>query len=178
MTDEHNEHDNIDTEAPSKSARKREAHAKLELGRQLGDLPADQLDRLTLDEPLRQALGDYQRIRSHGARKRQLQFIGRLLRERDTAQIEQALEELAQVGNRAKYILHQAEHWRDQLLSNDDALTEFLHRFPGSDAQQLRHHIKAARRTDDKAAFRNLLRFIRDNPAADWHVSSSTDEQA
>ncbi len=169
MITDDSEHDDFSADAPSKSARKREAQAKLDLGRQLGELPADQLDRLGLDDALRQALAEYQRIRSHGARKRQLQFIGRLLRERDTLEIERALDELAQVGARARYILHQAENWRDRLLQDDDALTAFLEQFPGTDAQQLRHHIKAARRTADKTAFRNLLRFIRDNPAADWH---------
>ncbi len=155
-----------DQDIPSRSARKREALAAQDLGRQLTLLSAEQLARLPMAAALLKAITDYQRFPSHGAKRRQLQFIGRLMRDADTSAIQAALDLIQAHSAQAKSRLHQAERWREALLANDSALTEYLDQYPGTDVQALRVLIREARKDRDKTAFRNLLRFVRDNPAA------------
>jgi ribosome-associated protein len=78
-------------EKPSKSARKRAAHAAQELGERLVSLRREDLHGLDLPERLREAIEAAQQIRSRGALARQRQFIGKLMREVDVVAIEEAL---------------------------------------------------------------------------------------
>jgi ribosome-associated protein len=150
----------------SKSERKRQAHRLQALGRRLTELTPAQLAELVLPDTLRTAVTDYQRFPSHGARRRQLQFIGRLMRDLDVAPIQQALDDLQGQSARARYEFHQLERWRERLLAEPEALTEFLDQHPETDAQQLRHRIdqvhKAKTEDQEKTAFRALFRFLRD----------------
>lgn len=156
-----------DTEGPvSKSERKRQAHRLQSLGRALTELKPSDLDELDLPEKLRSALADYQRFPSHEARRRQLQFIGRLMRDVDPEPLQTALDTLRGQSAAAQYEFHQAESWRERLLQEPQALTEFLEAYPGSDGQQLRHRIqqvqKAKSEEQRKTAYRTLFRFVKD----------------
>jgi ribosome-associated protein len=150
----------------SKSERKRQALRLQALGKELTGLKRAQLEALPLPERLAHAIFEYQRFASHEAKRRQLQFIGRLMRDFDANELETALANLRGESADARYRLHQAEQWRDRLLAEPAALTEFLDEFPDADRQALRQAIaraqKPAAETQQKAANRALFRLIRE----------------
>lgn len=153
-------------EQPSKTQRKQEMHALQALGERLVGLSEDQLARIDLPESLREAIAEAKRIRSREGLRRQLQFVGRLMREVDPAPIRAQLE-LWRGRSRAAAELHQrAEEWRERLLADEAALGEFVRAFPRADPQALRSCVRAARaeQTSGKPQrnFRALFRLIRD----------------
>lgn len=159
--------DPVDTDEPiSKSERKRRAHRLQALGRQLTELKPDDLAALELPDELRNAVLDYQRFPSHEARRRQLQFIGRLMRDLDPEPLQQALDTLHGQSAQARYEFQQVERWRERLLDDPSALTEFLDEYPQTEVQQLRHRIQQVRgarsEAQQKTAFRGLFRFLRE----------------
>lgn len=155
-----------DNDEPSKSERKRDAARLQNLGRSLTLLNASQLAEVPLSDDLAKAIADYHRFPSNEAKRRQLQFIGKLMRKVDTVAVEAALELLEGRSARARFEFRQLEVWRDRLTSDPDALTEYLREHPQSDRQALRHHIKRARKAQDeeqqRAAGRALFRFLRE----------------
>ena len=157
----------------SKSERKRQALRLQKLGQELTELKASTLAELDLPAKLGDAIALYQRITSREARRRQLQYIGALMRDFDTAEIESSLEALRGESASARYELHQLEHWRDRLLTDPAALTEYLDSHPTADRQRIRHALqKAARATQEtqqRAASRELFRLLRDfsSPGSD-----------
>ena len=168
---EHRERaDTASAELTSKSARKREADRLLTLGRRLADLRPDQLDALMLPENLLQALLDYQRFPSHGAKKRQLQFIGKILRDIPVEAIEETMATIDGDSAAALYQISQIELWREQLTSNPNSLTIFIEAYPLVDRQQLRQLIKKTANARDenatKTQARALFRFIRETVSA------------
>jgi ribosome-associated protein len=135
---------------PSKSALKRQMHDLQALGQELSELPESRVDKLELPEALRDALAEYRRTRSHEGRRRQLQFVGKLMRHADEASIREAVAAYKLGSAKETLALHEAERWREELLADDDAVTRWLSRFPETDAQQLRSLVRAARK-DAKA---------------------------
>ena len=135
---------------PSKSALKRQMHDLQALGQELSELPESRVDKLDLPEALRDALAEYRRTRSHEGRRRQLQFVGKLMRQADEASIREAVAAYKLGSAKETLALHEAERWREELLADDDAVTRWLSRFPETDAQQLRSLVRAARK-DAKA---------------------------
>jgi len=156
-------------EAPSKTRLKQASHELQSLGEAAVELPDDRLRGLAISESLLDAILTFKKTRSHEGRRRQMQYIGKLMRrEEDAESIRQAVTD-SQLG-RAKdsLALHQAERWRAELLATDDALTRWAAQHPGSDMQQLRSLVRAARK--DAAlepekrsgrAFRELFQFIK-----------------
>lgn len=130
----------------SKTQRKKTMHALQALGEALTQLSCAQLDRLALPEPLRVAIDDFKRIRSHEARRRQLQYIGRLMREVNAAPLLAMLEGLQRESARATALFHRVEAWRDRLLEDDDAAAELLRNWPMADGTRLRTLVRNARR--------------------------------
>lgn len=149
----------------SKTQRKREMSALQALGASLVDLSADKLASFALPDILLQAVLEAKRISKHGARRRQLQYIGRLMREVDAEAIRARLDEAGNRSAEATARLHQAERWRTRLLEHDDALAEFLQAHGGADAQHLRALIRNARREAEQQkpprSFRALFQEIR-----------------
>jgi len=159
-------------EKPSRSARKREALAIQVIGTELIKLKVDQLDQIPIQERLKKAILDHHRFRSREAKRRQVQFIGRLMRDEEIHPIQAALGNLKKVSGTAQYQLHQLEGWRKKLLSDSEALTHYLNDHPGTDIQKLRLLIRQAKRAEqqnnpqvDKKAHRELFRFLRNNQA-------------
>lgn len=151
---------------PSRSQRKREAHALKDLGEQLVELTPERLAQVPLSERLREAVAEARRIKAHGGRRRQLQLIGKLLRAEDAGPIEQALADLDQNSAAARSAQKRAERWRERLLEEgDEAVAEFLREHPSADPQQLRQLIRNARREQaaqkPPKAYRELFRLIR-----------------
>ncbi|MGH8283993.1 MAG: ribosome biogenesis factor YjgA, partial [Gammaproteobacteria bacterium] len=130
---------------PSRSQLKREVEALQKLGEELVKLPESQLVALSLPDTLRDAVHMARRINSHGALKRQRQYIGRLMREIDPAPIRTKLDALRSADKAAKSRFKQTERWRDRLIAEGDtALAEFLNQYPQAERQQLRQLMRAA----------------------------------
>lgn len=153
---------------PSKTQLKKAMHELQELGEALVALPADRIDALALSDTLRSAIGELRRTRSHEGRRRQMQFIGKLMRGTDPEPIREAVAAMQLGSAQDTLALHRAEHWRSELIAADDALTAWGAAHPGSDLQQLRSLVRAARKDAAAApelrsgrAYRELFRFIR-----------------
>ena len=131
---------------PSKTRLKKAMHELQELGEALTTLADDRLAALSLSETLLEAVHAYRRTRSHEGRRRQLQYIGKLMRHADAEPIRQAVA-ASQLGRAHDALaLHQAERWRDELLAGDEALTRWMQAHPQTDLQQLRSLIRSARK--------------------------------
>lgn len=146
-----------------------------DLGVKLVELNEQQLETMQLPEPLLTAVREARRLTRHEARRRQMQYIGRLMRGIDPAPIRDRLDEWLGQGREHTAQLHALERWRDELLAGDPALERFLREYPGADSQQLRTLIRNARREQGAAlppkSYRELFRVLRDavtqEPAAD-----------
>lgn len=154
-------------EQVSKSQRKRESHALQALGEALVALSTERLAAMPLPEALREAVLEAQRIRQRGAHKRQLQYIGRLMRELDAAPIQAALDDLQQTSQEAVARQHRLERWRDRLLEEGDvALEPLLEEYPDADRQHLRQLVRNAQRERDRSkpprSARMLFRYLRE----------------
>ncbi|MAT94752.1 MAG: hypothetical protein CME59_19440 [Halioglobus sp.] len=159
--------DDADDARPSKSERKRQMHALQELGEALLALNDKQLAAIPVqDEQLLEALRDCRRIRSNSARKRQLQFIGKLMRGIDAQPIERALARLHESRQQAAQSFHELEQLRDEVLAGGPGGVETaLAQFPQADRQQLRQlvlqHQRELQRGKPPAASRKLFRYLR-----------------
>lgn len=160
------EHEEFEPRAPSKSQIKREMHALQDLGEELVKLSQDRLDKLDLPDALYDAVMDARRFTKHEARRRQMQFIGKIMRDIDTEPIAEQLAEIKGESDTAKAHFHNLERWRDRLLADDDALTEWLAEHPGDDSQQLRNLIRNARKEaaagKPPKSSRELFRWLRE----------------
>lgn len=133
----------------SKTDLKKYSDRLQELGESLLTLRADLTKRLDLSEKLLDAVAEARKITNFEGRRRQMQFIGKLMRglPMDTiAAVEAALEEQNKGSAKGTLSLHQAEQWRDQLIADDDALTRWLDIDKEADVQQLRALIRQARK--------------------------------
>ncbi len=130
--------------APSKTRRKKDMHALQEIGEQLVELDQKKLSEFDLPEILIDAINLARPMNKHGARRRQMQYIGRLMREIDALPIQQKLDSWHQVSVHQTARLHQLERWRERLLADEHALTEFAQKYPQADLQRLRLLIRSA----------------------------------
>ncbi len=137
---------------PSKSQLKRDMTALQRLGQRLVDLSRDKLSQLPLAERLQDAILEAQRIKSHEGKRRQLQFIGKLMRDADAQAITAQLNEWDNGSREHAAHFHGLERWRDRLLKDDAELTAFIARYPAADAQHLRALIRAARKEESANA--------------------------
>lgn len=136
------------TEA-SKTDLKRESAEVQKLGESLLMLRRDLLERLALPDKLVDVLEELRRITNFEGRRRQLQFVGKLMRQLEPGVLQavrDALAEQQQGSARETLALHQAEQWRERLVADDEALAEWLVQHPGTDAQQLRSLVRQARK--------------------------------
>jgi len=150
----------------SKTRRKKEMLELQALGARLVDLPEAQLASMQLAPELAQALLEAKRMRSHEARRRQLQFIGRLMRGLDAGPIRERLAALTGSSAQAAARHRRLEAWRERLLADDAALTEFAARYPGADLQKIRASIRNSRKEQKEGkpprAYRELFRLLKD----------------
>ena len=135
-----------DSRRPSKSQIKRDMHALLDLGRELIALPPAKLAQLPLEEPLREAIALAQRIHSNEGRRRQVHYVGKLMRQAAAQALRAQLDAWANGSREETRAMHRLEDLRDRLIDSDDALTQLLERFPGLDIQALRAQIRSARK--------------------------------
>lgn len=150
----------------SKTRRKKDMLALQDLGVELVELNEQQLENMQLPQPLLEAVQEARRLTKHEARRRQLQYIGRLMRDIDAAPIRARLEQRRGQGREHTAQLHAIERWRDELLAADPALARFLDAHPAADSQKLRSLIRNARREQGAAlppkSYRELFRVLRE----------------
>ncbi len=151
----------------SKSQRRREALAWLDLARQLVALPERQCAHLPLDEDLRTAVAFARSIAGRGARKRQLKTIAGMLRKLDAREVARAVDQLDERQRQANARHHLVEAWRDRLLDGSDrALAALLAHRPQLNSQTLRQLVRnagrEARAGKPPAAARKLFRLLRE----------------
>lgn len=127
---------------PSKTKIKKQMHELQELGAELVGLGKDQLAQLDIPESLRDAIREMHRINKFGAQRRQMQYIGKLMRDVDPAPIIAKLNTWKGVSQQHIGYMHQLERWRERLLEGSDALTELLAAYPDTDVQRLRTLIR------------------------------------
>ncbi len=133
----------------SRTDLKRSSDELQQLGADLLTLRSARLERLDLSEKLIDAVAEAKRISNFEGKRRQMQFIGKLMRGLDDAQlaaVRSALHEQQNGSAADNLLLHQTEVWRDQMLADDAAAGAFIAQFPATDSQQLRALVRQARK--------------------------------
>ena len=156
-----------DTLEISKSQRKREAHELLDLAKKLISMTESRLKKMPMDEDLREEIEFARNIRAHGARKRQLMTVGKMLRKRDNEELLNAVNDINQKNRQLNARFHHVEAWRDSLVEGDDQqLSDLLEKCPGINVQTLRQLIRNAKKEvklgKPPAAARKLFKLLRE----------------
>ena len=172
----------------SRTDLKRESDELQDLGKELLTLRTDLFNGIGLPDKLAEALAEAKRITNFEGKRRQMQYVGKLMRKLEPELVQaarQALEEQQKGSATEKLQLHLAEQWRDRLIADDGALPAWMAEHPGTDTQQLRALIRQARKdapAADKAtesqglaprkgrAYRELFQLVRE------HLGGSADE--
>lgn len=139
-----------------------------DLGAELAGLSSAQLIRLGLPENLQQALLSYQQITTHGARRRQMQYVGKLMRQVDVVPIQAQLAEIKGLSQAAIARQHSLEQWRERVLADAGAIDEWLKRYPTATAQDVQR-LRQLRRNAQKErelgkpprSFREIFQLLR-----------------
>ncbi|MBZ2168481.1 ribosome biogenesis factor YjgA [Marinobacter sp. F4216] len=164
------EHDSYEDDefGKSKSQLKREMQALQDLGKRMLELSRDQLDTLPISETLKSAVAESHRIRQHEARRRHLQYIGKVIRREDDPDgIKRAIDAFDAGSEEHTRRHHLAERWRDRMISEgDSAVGEFFSYCPTSDLQHLRNLARNARKDLEKekntGQAKKLFRYLRE----------------
>jgi ribosome-associated protein len=167
---------------PSKSQLKREMHELQELGVALVELPKDALKRMPMPESLADAVQEARRITDHEGKRRQIQYVGRVMRalsDDETNALRTALDAYNGVNKAETARLHWIERTRDQLLADDAAFTAFLRQHPDADAQEGRTLIRNARKEAQQGKppryFRELFQWIK-TVSASTHADAADED--
>ena len=172
-------------EAPlSKTRRKQEMHGLQDIGEQLVALNRAQLDQLGLPESLLDAVLEAKRLNRHEAVRRQMQYIGKIMRTVDAAPIKAKLDEWNGVGREQAARLHLIERWRARLIEDEAAISELVLAYPGADVQHLRLLARNARKEhaanrppkSSRALFRELRELIAGEQDASEHPQQTDEE--
>jgi ribosome-associated protein len=174
------------TDEPTRTDLKKESDALQKLGEDLLTLRAELLTKLELPDKLVDGVAEAKRITNFEGKRRQMQFIGKLMRKLDPAkwdEIRAALEEQHMPSVQETMVLHQAEQWRDRLIADDDAVGQWLNLSPDTDSQQLRALVRQARK-DAKPekpgeavrhgrSYREIFQLVREALLANQEASQS-----
>lgn len=165
----------------SKTKLKAEADAQQALGVRLTELPKDKLLKLNLPEDVLTAILDTKKITANGAIRRHRQYLGRLMREIDTAPITEQLSRWEGKHTAENAYFHGLERWRDRLINDANALSEFMALHPTIDSQQLRTLIRNAQKEQaaDKPpkSSREIFRLLREITSPDNEEESGDDSE-
>ncbi len=157
-----------DEQVKSRSQIKREMDALQDLGRDLVELPDKALTKIPLSDTLIDAIKLARKIQNtRGGYRRQLQYIGKLMRGEDAAPIQAALDAIRQTGQQSAAKFHALERWRDRILNEgQDAVDQFVDEHPGADRQQLRQLMLNAQREHKQnkppKSARALFKYLRE----------------
>ena len=173
-----NHHDDTAAEWVSKTQKKKHMEALQDLGVQLTKLAEPTLKKIGLPPDLLEALLEHKKIHSNSALKRQTQYIGRLMRDIDPAPIEAYLAKLSGDNTAHNALMQRIERSREQLIADDNALTEFISEYPNADVAALRTLIRNTRKEQElnkpPKHFRQLFQAIR--AIVDTHHINPTSE--
>ena len=154
---------------PSKSELKRQSTELQKLGEQLIEAPRDRVKRVPMPDDLRDAILMCQTITNHEGKRRQVQFVGKLMRsldEEEVAVIQRTIESWKGTSRAEAAALHALERRRDKLLADDKALTQLLEEHPDLDVQHLRTLIRNARKEQAEnkppKAYREIFQILKD----------------
>jgi len=151
---------------PSKSALKREMHDLQALGAELVALSTDQLKKIALPDDLLEAVRNAQRYTQHEAHRRQLQYIGKLMRYLDAAPIREAIDEIKGLSAAAIARMHTLERLRSRFLDDEKVIGEIAATYPQADLQHLRQLRRNALKEQEQGkpprAFRELFRALKE----------------
>ena len=154
-----------DSDWVSKSEQKRQVKALTALGERLVNLPDAKLARIPLPSQLLEAIQRAKKITKRGGLRRELLFIGKIMRSIDVTEIEDALAMLDQESQQEKEAFHELENWRDTLIADPDTVKDFIDQYPHTDIQglrqQLRLHQSAKKPAQKTKAARQLFQIIK-----------------
>jgi len=179
------------TDDQSRTDLKRESTELQKLGEALLTLRTDLLERLPLSDKFKDAIVEAKRITNFEGKRRQMQYIGKLMRKLEVTEVEAvraAIDEQANGSAADNLALHQAEVWRDRLISQDDAAGRWIELYPLTDTQQLRALVRQARKdaVPEKPgaavrhgrAYRDIFQLVRETlmaiPEPDASIHPST----
>ena len=162
-------------DAPSRTELKHESTELQKLGTELLGLGGEALGHLALPDKLHEALAEAKRITNFEGKRRQMQFVGKLMRQLDPPELERVRAALAEQhsGSASQTLeLHLAEQWRDRLVGEEDAFGTWITQYPTTDGQQLRALIRQARKDAQPSkagetprhgkAYRELFQIVRE----------------
>ena len=159
--------DHPDYDGPSKSQLKRDSQALQEMGKQLVEMPEGKLGKFDLPEALKEAIQVARKLPSREAKRRQLQYIGKLMRSLDMDVIKDTLDSMDHQSQTYRQHFAKLENWRDQIISQGaPAIEDFVALYPHTERQQLRNLQRQANREAElkkpPAAARKLFAYLRE----------------
>ena len=147
---------------PSRSQLKRDSQELRDMGAQLVQMPNAHLDKIAMDSALLGAIKEARRLKSNDARRRQIQYIGKLMRNMDLTEIRHSVEKLNHQSQTFRQHFAMLEQWRDRLIDEgNDAIEEFLTAFPNADRQQIRNLSRQAGRETTGSAKTKLFKYLK-----------------
>lgn len=166
----------------SKTKAKEEVEALQDLGKRLVGVGSDRLKKLEIPESLRDAVLEAKRITSHGALRRQMQYIGKLMRDVDTDPIQEMLDELDGISNKANARFHALEKMRDRLIADESIITTLKNDYPTLDVSALRtlrrNAIKEQAEHKPPKAYRAIFQLLKSLASpADAAAEAGADDQ-
>lgn len=165
---------------PSKTRRKKDMHALQALGEALVELTPAQLARIALPERLADAIAEAKRISGFEARRRHMQYIGKIMRDVDASAIAAHVERIRDDRRQDNVRHHEIEHWRERLLADNAAFGELAAAVPGIDLQQVRTLVRSARNEQARSvppkSARALFRLLRE--AFDAPAEAAPEDEA
>ena len=148
---------------PSRSQLKRDSQELRDMGAQLVQMPNAHLDKIAMDSTLLAAIKEARRLKSNDARRRQIQYIGKLMRNMDLTEIRHSVEKLNHQSQTFRQHFAMLEQWRDRLIDEgNDAIEEFLTAFPNADRQQIRNLSRQAGREKTGSAKTKLFKYLKE----------------
>ena len=156
----------LEWDGPSKSQRKRESTALQDLGEELVALSKERLAKIDMPERLKNAILEAQRITAHEGRRRQMQFIGKLMRSTDAEPLQAAVDEVKGASAASTARQHRLEALRTKLMADESGFKQLAEDYPAADIQRLRqlrrNALKEAEQKKSPKSFRELFRELRD----------------
>ena len=161
-------------DGPSKSQVKRELHAIVDLTKESIELSVEQIRQLPLDESAIRALEEAKSFKSHGAKRRQIHYAAKVLRQADLDSLRQQIDTWKHGSKEQTDHLHRLELIRDRLIESDDEVTKLIEQYPDIDIQVLRSIVRAARKeqsnntkltadqTPQRKQYRALFQLLKD----------------
>ena len=147
---------------PSRSQLKLDSQELRDMGAQLVQMPNAHLDKIAMDSTLLAAIKEARRLKSNDARRRQIQYIGKLMRNMDLTEIRHSVEKLNHQSQTFRQHFAMLEQWRDRLINEgNDAIEEFLTAFPNADRQQIRNLSRQAGREKTGSAKTKLFKYLK-----------------